>query len=124
MSYAANPDRDPTIHGLTPASQDKPDGGEVSAFAHAVGHVLRTERKRQDHTVETTATRVGVTLSALCDLELGIRALNMGRLLGLCAVLGVTPAWVITAAQAEAYPLGWPYQDHHRLDAARPCDSC
>jgi transcriptional regulator with XRE-family HTH domain len=84
------------------------DHDEMSAFARAVGYVLRIERQRRRWTLAETGQRVGLSVSVLCRVELGVRPLDMCRLVGLCAVLGVAPARVIAAAQAEAFPLGWP----------------
>jgi DNA-binding CsgD family transcriptional regulator len=78
------------------------------AFARAVGYVLRTERQRRQWTLAYMGQQVGLSVSVLCRVELGARSLDMTRLLGLCAVLGVAPARVIAVAQAEAFPLGWP----------------
>lgn len=88
-----------------------PDLDEMTAFARAVGHVLRTERQRRKWTLAETGQRVGLSVSLLCRVELGVRPLDMTRLVGLCAVLGVAPARVITVAQGDAFPLGWPGQD-------------
>ena len=96
------------------------DLDEMSAFARAVGHVLRTARKRRQWTLDETGRRVGLSVSVLCRLELGARPLDMGRLVGLCAVLGVTPATVIALAQAEAFPLGWPGDDSRLRVTAGP----
>jgi transcriptional regulator with XRE-family HTH domain len=84
------------------------DLDEINAFARAVGFVLRTERQRRHWTLAETGQQVGLSVSVLCRVELGVRPLDMSRLVGLCAVLGVAPARVVAAAQAEAYPLGWP----------------
>ena len=84
------------------------DHDEVSAFARAVGYVLRTERQRRHWTLAETGQQVGLSVSVLCRVALGVRPLDMSRLVGLCAVLGVAPARVIAVAQAEAFPLGWP----------------
>ena len=84
------------------------DLDEMTAFARAVGHVLRTARKRRKWTLDETGRRVGLSVSVLCRLELGTRPLDMTRFVGLCSALGVPPARVIALAQAEAFPLGWP----------------
>jgi len=84
------------------------DLDEINAFARAVGYVLRTERQRRHWTLAETGQQVGLSVSVLCRVELGARPLDMNRLVGLCAVLGVAPVRVIALAQAEAYPLGWP----------------
>ena len=84
------------------------DLDEMSAFARAVGHVLRMERQRHHWTLAETGQRVGLSVSVLCRVELGVRPLDMSRLVGLCAVLEVPPARVIAIAQTEAFPLGWP----------------
>jgi len=78
------------------------------AFARAVGHVLRVQRQRWDWTLAEVGERVGLSVSVLCRTELGVRPLDVSRLVGLCAVLGVAPAQVIALAQAEAFPWGWP----------------
>lgn len=85
------------------------DVDEVSAFTRAVGHVLRTERQRRHWTLAEIGAQVGLSVSVLCRVELGERPLDMGRLVLLCAALGVTPAVVIAVAQQEAFPLGWRY---------------
>jgi transcriptional regulator with XRE-family HTH domain len=83
------------------------DLDEMSAFARAVGHVLRAERQRRKWTLAETGHRAGLSVSVLCRMELGARPLDMQRLGGLCAVLEVPPAQVIAVAQAEAFPFGW-----------------
>jgi transcriptional regulator with XRE-family HTH domain len=88
------------------------DHDEINAFARAVGYVLRVERQRRNWTLAETGQRVGLSVSVLCRVELGARPLDMGRFVGLCAVLGVAPARVIAVAQAEAFPLGWPADGH------------
>jgi transcriptional regulator with XRE-family HTH domain len=88
------------------------DLDDMSAFARAVGYVLRTARQRRQWTLAETGRRVGMSVSVLCRVELGVLPLAMSRLVGLCAVLGVSPAKVIAIAQAEAFPLGWPDCDH------------
>lgn len=85
-----------------------PDLDEMDTFARAVGHVLRQERQRLNWSLAETGEPIGLSVSVLCRVELGARPLDMRRLVGLCAVLGRSPADVIALAQAEAYPLGWP----------------
>jgi hypothetical protein len=84
------------------------DLDEMAAFARAVGHVLREERQRLTWSLAEVGEPVGLSVSVLCRVELGVRPVDMRRLVGLCAVLGRSPADVIALAQAEAYPLGWP----------------
>ena len=83
------------------------DLDEMAVFARAVGHVLRVERQRRNWTLAEVGDLVGLSVSVLCRVELGARPLDMSRLVGLCAALGVAPAVVIALAQAEAFPLGW-----------------
>jgi len=80
----------------------------MAAFARAVGHVLRAERQRRNWSLAEVGELVGLSVSVVCRVELGARPLDMRRLVGLCAALGVAPAVVIALAQAEAFPLGWP----------------
>jgi len=84
------------------------DLDEMAAFARAVGHVLRQERQRRNWSLAETGEPIGLSESVLCRVELGVRPLDIRRLVGLCAVLGRSPADVIALAQAKAYPLGWP----------------
>ena len=86
------------------------DLDEIRAFARAVGHALRVERNRRGWTLAETSLRAGLSLSAQSGMELGVLPMDMRRLVRLCAVLDVAPAQVITVAQAEAFPLGWPHQ--------------
>lgn len=83
------------------------DLGDMSSFARAVGHALRAERQRRKWTLAETGHRVGLSVSVLCRMELGVRPLDMQRLGWLCAALDVPPARVIAVAQAEAFPFGW-----------------
>lgn len=91
---------------------------EVAAFARAVGYVLRTERQRRRWTLAQTGEQVGLSVSVLCRVELGVRPLDMSRLVALCVVLGVAPARVIATAQAEAFPLGLAAQRRDDPDVA------
>jgi DNA-binding Xre family transcriptional regulator len=100
------------------------DPGEMSAFARAVALALRAERLRRGWTMKEMGEAIGLCASAMSRIECGIRPVDMSRLVAFCAVLGVAPALVIAAAQAQAFPLGWPYEHEHRVNAARPCDSC
>ena len=84
------------------------DLDEMAAFARAVGHVLRAERQRRNWSPAVTGELVGLSVSVVCRIELGVRPLDMRRLVALCAALGVAPAVVVALAQAEAFPLGWP----------------
>ena len=84
------------------------DCDEMTAFARAVGYALRAERRRHNWTLAETGELVGLSVSVLCRVELGVRPLDMRRLVTLCAALGVAPIRVIALAQAEAFPLGWP----------------
>jgi transcriptional regulator with XRE-family HTH domain len=92
-----------------PARKGMPmtDLDEMRAFARAVGYVLRTERQRRHWTLADMGQQVGLSASQLCRIELGVRPVNMTRLVRLCAVLGVRPDRVIADAQADAFPLGW-----------------
>lgn len=83
---------------------------EISAFARAVGFVLRNERQKRHWTLAETGEQVGLSVSVLCRVELGARPLDMSRLVGLCYALGIAPAYVIAVAQNEAFPLGFPPQ--------------
>lgn len=89
------------------------DLSELSAFTCAVVQVLRTERKRQSRTVAEIAERLEVTAATVCRWEMGTRPLDLARLARWCAVLGMSPAWVLAQAQVEAFPLGWPYHRDH-----------
>lgn len=89
---------------------------EGGAFARAVGYVLRTERQRRRWTLAETGQKVGLSVSVLCRLELGARPLDVSRLAGLCAALGVAPARVIALAQDDAFPLGWCGSDTAYID--------
>lgn len=80
---------------------------ERSGFADAVGMALRAERQRHGWTLADTGQPLGLLPPLLSRLELGRRPLDMNRLAGWCAVLGVPPTWVIAVAQQEAFPVGW-----------------
>jgi transcriptional regulator with XRE-family HTH domain len=82
------------------------DFDEMTAFTRAVGHVLRMERQHLNWSLAETGEMAGLSVSVLCRVELGVRPVDMRRLVGLCAVLGPSPLDVIARAQAEAYPLG------------------
>lgn len=84
------------------------DHDEIRAFARAVGSVLRGERERRNWTLSQTGQEIGLSVSVLCRVELGVRPLDMTRLVSLCMALGVEPAVVIARAQYDAFPLGWP----------------
>lgn len=84
------------------------DHDDLSAFARAVGFVLRSERQKRHWTLAETGQQVGLSVSVLCRVELGARPLDMSRLIALCFALGVAPAYVIAVAQAEAFPMGFP----------------
>lgn len=84
------------------------DLDDGDAFARAVGTVLRAQRQRLKWTLAETGELVRLSVSVLCRLELGARPLDMARLAGLCAALGVAPAVVVALTQAEAFPLGRP----------------
>ncbi len=103
LPSCADPAAYPHPAGHIPASV-----GDGAAFARAVGYALRAERKRRHWTLSETGAPIGLSVSVLCRVELGVRPLDMHRLVGLCAVLGVAPARVIAVAQAEAFPLDWP----------------
>jgi transcriptional regulator with XRE-family HTH domain len=85
------------------------DPDESSAFARAVAYALRAERLRRGWRLAEIGRQVELSPSQLSRLENGIRPLGMGRLVRLCAVLGVAPASVIETAQDEAFPLGHPW---------------
>jgi transcriptional regulator with XRE-family HTH domain len=84
------------------------DYDEVSAFARSVGNVLRTERELRRWTQAEAGHRIGLSNSVVCRMERGSRQLDMRRLVEWCAALNVPPAWVITVAQDDAFPFGWP----------------
>ena len=96
------------------------DLGEMDAFARAVGHVLRSERRRRNWTLADAGLRAGLSESVVCRAESAVRSIDMMRLVQLCAALDVSPAQVIATAQAEAFPLGWPDHDWSHVVVATP----
>lgn len=83
------------------------DADEMAAFVRAVGYELRSIRQQRNWTLAETGEQIGLSVSVLCRVELGVRPLDMGRLVGLCCVLEVAPSRVIAKAEREAFPLGW-----------------
>jgi transcriptional regulator with XRE-family HTH domain len=71
-----------------------------------VGQVLRDARLSLGWRLADAAARTGLSPSQFCRLELGVRPIDMSRLLALCAALGLQPSEVIASAEREAFPIG------------------
>lgn len=84
-----------------------PDVQDTAAFARSVGAMVRAARNERNWTLAETGELVGLSVSVLCRVELGVRPLDMSRFAGLCMALEVPPAAMIEQAQFDAFPLGW-----------------
>jgi transcriptional regulator with XRE-family HTH domain len=87
----------------------------------AVGAVLREARKARGLTQQQVAASVNLTRSSIANIESGRQHLPLHSWVGICQVLGVDPAGVISRAVQGAGPLAEPLPSRGDRQTAQLC---
>lgn len=94
----------------------------VRAQAHtlttAIGAVFKQHRLDSELTFSTVTRHTGVSASLLTRIESGQRPPTIHRIVQLSLAFDIDPASVLSMAQTDAFPLGWP--SHAPLPKSRP----
>lgn len=81
---------------------------DITILSRAVGYVLRDGRLKRGWMLKELGLRADLSESALSRLECGRRPLTVRQLIVLCDALDMLPSVVMTRAEDEAFPFGWP----------------
>jgi len=88
------------------APSDDGDQGVVDAAVSALGARLREVRLRRRETLDSLASRSGLTKSFLSKLERGRASVSVGALLRICAALDVQLAEIMNAPEGRLVRAG------------------
>jgi len=68
---------------------------EAAEINRRFGEMLRDQRKRADMTQGELAKAIGLERTSVTNIEAGLQAINIGTLVRICEVLGITPAQIV-----------------------------